>query len=145
MFVPAIKGQGTEEQQQKWLPLAYKMQIIGCYAQTELGHGSNVQGLETTATFDPQTDEFVLHSPTLTSSKVLRSDILFVCIVDYELCCFEIWSYRSFLFFTFYLLGMLVTDSIAWVLWSMSSSLSLIYAVYSFLLYHLIVVAWRTW
>ncbi|XP_043716446.1 peroxisomal acyl-coenzyme A oxidase 1-like [Telopea speciosissima] len=69
MFVPAIKGQGTEEQQKKWLPLAYKMQIIGCYAQTELGHGSNVQGLETTATFDPKTDEFILHSPTLTSSK----------------------------------------------------------------------------
>lgn len=45
------------------------MQIIGCYAQTELGHGSNVQGLETTATFDPQTDEFIIHSPTLTSSK----------------------------------------------------------------------------
>ncbi|XP_047330734.1 peroxisomal acyl-coenzyme A oxidase 1-like isoform X2 [Impatiens glandulifera] len=69
MFIPSIKGQGTEEQQKKWLPLAYKMQIIGCYAQTELGHGSNVQGLETTATFDPQTDEFVIHSPTLTSSK----------------------------------------------------------------------------
>ncbi|CAI0413141.1 unnamed protein product [Linum tenue] len=69
MFVPAIKGQGTDEQQQKWLPLAHRMQIIGCYAQTELGHGSNVQGLETTATFDPQTDEFVIHSPTLTSSK----------------------------------------------------------------------------
>ncbi|KAJ0970670.1 hypothetical protein J5N97_018629 [Dioscorea zingiberensis] len=69
MFVPAIKGQGTEEQQKKWLPLAYKMQIIGCYAQTELGHGSNVQGLETTATFDPKSDEFVIHSPTLTSSK----------------------------------------------------------------------------
>ncbi|XP_042505507.1 peroxisomal acyl-coenzyme A oxidase 1-like [Macadamia integrifolia] len=69
MFIPAIKGQGTEEQQKKWLPLAYKMQIIGCYAQTELGHGSNVQGLETTATFDRKTDEFILHSPTLTSSK----------------------------------------------------------------------------
>ncbi|XP_073159034.1 peroxisomal acyl-coenzyme A oxidase 1-like isoform X2 [Henckelia pumila] len=69
MFVPAIKGQGTDEQQQQWLPLAYKMKIIGCYAQTELGHGSNVQGLETTATFDPQTDEFVIHSPTMTSSK----------------------------------------------------------------------------
>ncbi|KAK8481169.1 hypothetical protein V6N13_035083 [Hibiscus sabdariffa] len=69
MFIPAIKGSGTEEQKAKWLPLAYKMQIIGCYAQTELGHGSNVQGLETTATFDPHTDEFVIHSPTLTSSK----------------------------------------------------------------------------
>ncbi|XP_077235377.1 peroxisomal acyl-coenzyme A oxidase 1-like [Tasmannia lanceolata] len=69
MFMPAIKGQGTDEQQQKWLPLAQKMQIIGCYAQTELGHGSNVQGLETTATFDPKSDEFIIHSPTLTSSK----------------------------------------------------------------------------
>lgn len=69
MFVPAIKGQGTDEQQEKWLPLAQKMQIIGCYAQTELGHGSNIQGLETTATFDSKTDEFVIHSPTLTSSK----------------------------------------------------------------------------
>ncbi|KAF6165355.1 hypothetical protein GIB67_018799 [Kingdonia uniflora] len=69
MFIPAIKGQGTEQQQQKWLALAYKMQIIGCYAQTELGHGSNVQGLETTATFDPKYDEFIINSPTLTSSK----------------------------------------------------------------------------
>lgn len=70
MFIPAIKGQATEEQQKKWLPQAYKMSIIGCYAQTELGHGSNVQGLETQAVFDPSTDEFVLNSPTLTSTKV---------------------------------------------------------------------------
>ncbi|KAL3695295.1 hypothetical protein R1sor_009371 [Riccia sorocarpa] len=69
MFIPAIKGQGTEEQQKKWLPLAQKMSIIGCYAQTELGHGSNVQGLETEAVFDPSADEFVLHSPSLTSTK----------------------------------------------------------------------------
>ncbi|XP_078440093.1 peroxisomal acyl-coenzyme A oxidase 1-like [Wolffia australiana] len=69
MFVPAIKGQGTEEQLKKWLPLATNMKIIGCYAQTELGHGSNVQGLETTATFDPKTDEFIIHSPSLTSYK----------------------------------------------------------------------------
>ncbi|KAL4563690.1 hypothetical protein LXL04_027735 [Taraxacum kok-saghyz] len=39
MFVPAIEGQGTEEQKDKWLPLAKKMQVIGCYAQTQLGHG----------------------------------------------------------------------------------------------------------
>ncbi|KAF5795806.1 putative acyl-CoA oxidase, acyl-CoA dehydrogenase/oxidase and middle domain superfamily [Helianthus annuus] len=69
MFVPALEGQCTEEQKKKWLPLAKTMQIIGTYAQTELGHGSNVQGLETTATFDRQTEEFVIHSPTLTSSK----------------------------------------------------------------------------
>jgi hypothetical protein len=30
-------------------------QIIGTYAQTELGHGTFVRGLETTATYDAQT------------------------------------------------------------------------------------------
>lgn len=79
MFIPALKGQATEEQQHKWLPLAYKMAIIGCYAQTELGHGSNVQGLETTATFDPATDEFVLNSPTLTSTKVSQEIFVWIC------------------------------------------------------------------
>lgn len=68
MFAHAIKGSATEDQRQQWLPLANKMQIIGTYAQTELGHGSNIQGLETTVTFDPETDEFTIHSPTLTSS-----------------------------------------------------------------------------
>ncbi|KAJ9549976.1 hypothetical protein OSB04_022519 [Centaurea solstitialis] len=69
MFIPAIEGQGSEEQKEKWLPLSRNMQIIGCYAQTEMGHGSNVQGLETTATFDAQQDHFIIHSPTLTSTK----------------------------------------------------------------------------
>ena len=37
--------------------------------QTELGHGTFVKGLETTATFDPKTNEFIMNSPTLTSMK----------------------------------------------------------------------------
>lgn len=43
--------------------------IFGCYLQTELGHGTNVSRLETTATFIPATQEFEIHSPTITSSK----------------------------------------------------------------------------
>jgi hypothetical protein len=31
--------------------------------------GTNVRALETTATYDPKTQEFIVHSPTLTSSK----------------------------------------------------------------------------
>uniref|UniRef100_K3WDE7 Acyl-coenzyme A oxidase n=1 Tax=Globisporangium ultimum (strain ATCC 200006 / CBS 805.95 / DAOM BR144) TaxID=431595 RepID=K3WDE7_GLOUD len=69
MFVPTLENQADEEQQAKWLPLAKSYKILGAYAQTELGHGSNVQGLETVAHYDVATQEFIIHSPTLTSRK----------------------------------------------------------------------------
>ncbi|KAL3888960.1 hypothetical protein ACJMK2_001319 [Sinanodonta woodiana] len=69
MFIPTIEKQGTKEQVNKWIPLAKSYKIIGTYAQTELGHGTFLRGLETTATFDPATDEFVINCPTLTSMK----------------------------------------------------------------------------
>eukprot|EP00897_Mesotaenium_endlicherianum_P001166 jgi/Mesen1/1104/ME000123S00271 len=69
MFIPALEQQGTDEQQARWLPLARSFSIIGCYAQTEMGHGSNVQGLETVAEYDPGREEFEIHSPTITSTK----------------------------------------------------------------------------
>eukprot|EP00731_Ephydatia_muelleri_P016407 Em0009g831a len=67
--IDGMEGQGTEEQQKKWLTPAYSYQIIGAYAQTELGHGTNLRGLETVATYDPTTQEFVLNTPTLTATK----------------------------------------------------------------------------
>ncbi|RHZ50088.1 hypothetical protein CDV55_102092 [Aspergillus turcosus] len=69
MFRRTIDLQGTLEQKQHWLPLIDQMKVNGCYLQTELGHGSHVRGIETTATFDPDTGEFVVHSPTLTATK----------------------------------------------------------------------------
>lgn len=69
MFITTIENMGTEEQKEKWLGPAMRYEIIGCYAQTELGHGSNVQGLETQAVYDEQTKTFDLHSPSMTASK----------------------------------------------------------------------------
>eukprot|EP00927_Polykrikos_kofoidii_P076950 TRINITY_DN73955_c0_g1_i1.p1 TRINITY_DN73955_c0_g1~~TRINITY_DN73955_c0_g1_i1.p1 ORF type:complete len:697 (-),score=135.34 TRINITY_DN73955_c0_g1_i1:52-2142(-) len=69
MFLTFLKTNGTPEQQAKWLDGAMQAKYFGAYAQTELGHGSNLRGLETLATFDVATDEFVIHSPTLTSMK----------------------------------------------------------------------------
>jgi acyl-CoA oxidase len=69
MFIPTLLSQASAEQQAEWLPKALGLKLVGTYAQTELGHGTFVRGLETTATFDPETDEFVAHSPTLTATK----------------------------------------------------------------------------
>ncbi|KAG0023191.1 acyl-Coenzyme A oxidase [Podila clonocystis] len=69
LFRMAISLFGTAEQQDRWIQDLEDWRVIGCFAMTELGHSSNLRGLETTSTFDRATDEFVLHSPTLTSSK----------------------------------------------------------------------------
>jgi acyl-CoA oxidase len=75
MFVPSITSLCDDEQKAEWLPLCRDWRMIGCYAQTELGHGSNVRALETTATFLPESKggmkggSFIIHSPTVTSAK----------------------------------------------------------------------------
>jgi len=69
MFLPTIMGQGTMEQQVEWLSKAWDCTIIGTYAQTELGHGTFLRGLETRADYDPKTKEFILNSPTITAYK----------------------------------------------------------------------------
>lgn len=57
MMLNYIKAQGTPEQQKLWGAKARNGDFIAAYAQTELGHGSNVRGIETTSTFDPETKE----------------------------------------------------------------------------------------
>ncbi|KAI9278626.1 acyl-CoA dehydrogenase/oxidase C-terminal [Phascolomyces articulosus] len=69
MFIPTLEGQSNDEQRKLFLEPAKRDEIIGCYAQTELGHGSNIRGLETTATYIPETNEFEIHSPYLSSAK----------------------------------------------------------------------------
>jgi acyl-CoA oxidase len=96
MFIPTLETQSSPAQRRYWVPLARNFAILVCaleptppclpsavplsdlrpdyslqgaYAQTELGHGSNVRGIETMATYDPATQSFDLHSPTEASTK----------------------------------------------------------------------------
>jgi acyl-CoA oxidase len=75
MFVPNIISLCDDEQKAEWLPLCRDWRMIGCYAQSELGHGSNARALETTATFLPESKggmkggSFIINSPSLTRVK----------------------------------------------------------------------------
>lgn len=75
MFLSSIENIGDDEQAAKWVPLIKSLKMSGCYAQTELGHGSFVPGIETTATFDKKTQEFVINTPTVSATKFWPGDL----------------------------------------------------------------------
>jgi len=68
-FLVSIEMWGTPEQNAHWKKIMQENGGFGTYIQTELGHGTYVRGLETTATYDKNTQEFVINSPTLSSIK----------------------------------------------------------------------------
>ncbi|GAB3203663.1 acyl-CoA dehydrogenase [Nocardia tengchongensis] len=68
LFGGAVENLGTERHR-KYLDELIPLRLLGCFAMTETGHGSDVANLETTATYDPATREFVVHSPTPSARK----------------------------------------------------------------------------
>ncbi|XP_078399736.1 peroxisomal acyl-coenzyme A oxidase 2-like [Cetorhinus maximus] len=75
LFIPTITELGTDAQIAKWVPLAKDYQIIGTYAQTELGHGTYLRGLETTASFDASSQDFILNTLEVSSIKWWPGDL----------------------------------------------------------------------
>jgi acyl-CoA oxidase len=63
LFGGAVLHLGTEKHHARYLADIASLELPGCFAMTETGHGSNVQALRTTATYDADTREFVVHTP----------------------------------------------------------------------------------
>ena len=63
LFGSAVMHLGTAGHHARWLPGIMNLDIPGCFAMTETGHGSDVASIATTATYDPSTEEFVVHTP----------------------------------------------------------------------------------
>ncbi len=65
----AVANLGTKRHHDKYLTATGKLDLPGCFAMTETGHGSNVRGLETTAVYDHDTKELIVHSPSVGAGK----------------------------------------------------------------------------
>jgi acyl-CoA oxidase len=72
LFGGAILQLGTKHHHDAYLADLITGKTMGCFAMTETGHGSNVQALGTVATYDAETQEFVI----TTTSEQARKDYI---------------------------------------------------------------------
>ncbi|MFN2525487.1 MAG: acyl-CoA dehydrogenase [Actinomycetota bacterium] len=63
LFGGAIYHLGTEQHHERYLKEVMSLALPGCFGMTETGHGSDVQSLRTTATYIPEDQVFVIHTP----------------------------------------------------------------------------------
>ncbi len=63
LFGGSILGLGTKKHYDKYLKDTGTMDLLGCFAMTETGHGSNVRGLETTATYNHADRTIIVNTP----------------------------------------------------------------------------------
>ncbi|MEM9324626.1 MAG: acyl-CoA dehydrogenase [Bacteroidota bacterium] len=63
LFGMSVYFLGTEKHHKKYLKAAGSLELPGCFAMTETGHGSNVRDIETTATYHSGSRTFKVHTP----------------------------------------------------------------------------------
>jgi acyl-CoA oxidase len=69
LFGGAVQLLGTERHHERFLRPIMDLDLLGCFAMTETGHGSDVQHLRTTAEYDPAAHEFVINTPDRSAHK----------------------------------------------------------------------------
>ncbi|RED26780.1 acyl-coenzyme A oxidase [Flavobacterium cutihirudinis] len=65
----SVQSLGTEKHYAKYLKDIGSLKLPGCFAMTETHHGSNVKGLETTATYNHNEQTFTIHTPNKNAQK----------------------------------------------------------------------------
>ncbi|RFA17937.1 acyl-CoA dehydrogenase family protein [Subtercola boreus] len=63
LFGAAVLHLGTEYHHDTFLPSIMSLEVPGAFAMTETGHGSDVASIGTTATYDSETEQFIIHTP----------------------------------------------------------------------------------
>ena len=69
LFGMSVYFLGTEKHHKKYLKSIGTLELPGCFAMTETGHGSNVRGIETTATYDHAFKTFIINTPNELAKK----------------------------------------------------------------------------
>ena len=69
LFGGSVYWLGTKYHHDRYLRDLAHLDLAGCFAMTETGHGSNVNGLEVTATYFSETEELEIHTPSYKAGK----------------------------------------------------------------------------
>lgn len=69
LFGGSIQKLGTKKHHDEYLTDAGTTKLLGCFAMTETGHGSNVRGIKTTATYEKSSDSIIIHTPGKNDNK----------------------------------------------------------------------------
>jgi len=69
LFGGSVLWLGTKRHHEKYLQKIGTLELPGCFAMTETGHGSNVRNLETTGIYEPENESFIVHSPNEAAGK----------------------------------------------------------------------------
>jgi acyl-CoA oxidase len=69
LFGGAIFYLGSKRHHDEYLPAVAALELVGCYAMTEIGHGSDTHRLQTVARYDAATEEFVIDTPVPAARK----------------------------------------------------------------------------